>query len=45
VAVIFAMRPKMYAKGLPAQEFPRVLGRKTTKALKKFDPITDSVFS
>ncbi|OGG48319.1 hypothetical protein A3D66_03065 [Candidatus Kaiserbacteria bacterium RIFCSPHIGHO2_02_FULL_50_9] len=43
--MIFAMRPKMYAKGLPAQEFPRVLGRKTTKALKKFDPITDSVFS
>jgi N,N'-diacetyllegionaminate synthase len=41
--MVYAMRPKMYAKGLPSQEFPRILGKKTRVALKKFDPITDDV--
>jgi sialic acid synthase SpsE len=41
--MIYAMRPKMYSKGLPSQEFPRVLGKKVAHALKKFDPITDDV--
>ncbi|HEY4517667.1 MAG TPA: N-acetylneuraminate synthase family protein [Candidatus Paceibacterota bacterium] len=43
--MVFAMRPKMYAKGLPAQEFPRVLGRAVKQALKKFDPLTEEVLS
>ncbi len=41
--MVFAMRPKMYAKGLPSQEFPRILGKKTKRALKKYDPLTDDI--
>ena len=37
--MIFAMRPKMYAKGLPAEKFREILGRKTKVDLKKYDPI------
>ena len=37
--MIFAMRPKMYAKGLPSNEFEKVLGKKTKTTSKKYDPI------
>lgn len=37
---IFAMRPMMYAKGLPANQFEMVVGKTTTKELRKYDPIT-----
>ena len=37
--MIFAMRPKMYAKGLPSNKFEEVFGRKTIVAIKKYDPI------
>lgn len=43
--MVYAMRPKMYAKGLPAEKYEEVLGKKTTKDLKKFDPITFDVLA
>ncbi len=41
--MIFAMRPKMYAGGLPSNRFEEVLGKKVTKDLKKYDPLTEKV--
>lgn len=41
--MIFAMRPKMYAGGLPSNRFYDVVGKKTKVALKKYDPITEEV--
>jgi len=37
--MIFAMRPKMYAKGLPSEKFEEVIGRKIKKNVKKYEPI------
>jgi len=37
--MVFAMRPKMYAKGLPSEKFDEVVGRKIKKSIKKYDPI------
>ena len=41
--MIFAMRPKMYAKGLPAEKFEDILGKKITKNIKKYDPIISDI--
>ncbi len=41
---VFAMRPAMYAKGLPAQYFHKVVGKRVKKSHKKFDPITEASF-
>jgi len=41
--MIFAMRPIMHAGGLPANRFYDVLGKKVSKALKKYDPITAEI--
>ena len=38
--MIFAMRPKMYAKGLASNQFEKVLGKKTKRNLNKYDPVT-----
>lgn len=38
--MLYAMRPQMYAGGLPSEEYPRVLGKKVKTDLKKFDPVT-----
>lgn len=38
--MIFAMRPKMYAKGLPSEKFEEVVGKTAKIDLKKYDPIT-----
>lgn len=38
--MVFAMRPKMYAGGLPSHKFDEVIGKKIKVALKKYDPIT-----
>jgi sialic acid synthase SpsE len=43
--MIFAMRPKMYAEGLSSEKFEEILGKKVTKDLKKYDPITESVLA
>lgn len=37
--LLYAMRPQRYAKGLPSEEYESVIGRTTTAALKKYDPI------
>lgn len=38
--MVYAMRPQQYAGGLPSEKYEEVLGKKTKKALKKYDPIT-----
>ena len=43
--MIYAMRPQQYAGGLPSERYDEVLGKTTTKPLKKFDPITFEVLS
>ena len=37
---IFAMRPYSLAGGLPSKKYEEVIGKKTKKVLKKYDPIT-----
>lgn len=41
--MVFAMRPQMHAKGLPADRFYDVVGRRTSKALEKFGVITEDI--
>lgn len=43
--MVFAMRPISLAGGLPSERYPEVLGRITSRALKKFDPITRDALS
>lgn len=43
--MLYAMRPQAYAGGLPSEEYENVLGKKTTRALKKYDPITREVIA
>lgn len=38
--MIYAMRPQMHAQGLPSEEYENVIGKKTNKDFKKFEPIT-----
>ncbi len=42
--MVFAMRPQQFAGGLPSEEYPNILGLKTTTSLKKYDPITKLTF-
>jgi sialic acid synthase SpsE len=41
--MVFAMRPRMYAKGLPSNKFEDVIGKRAIRTLSKFDPITEEV--
>ena len=41
--MVYAMRPQAYARGLASENYELVLGKKTTKALKKFDPISENL--
>ncbi|MDP3778487.1 MAG: SAF domain-containing protein, partial [bacterium] len=41
---IYAMRPQQFAGGLPSEQYESVLGKKITKALKKFNPIVLEIF-
>lgn len=43
--MLYAMRPQQYAGGLSSEEYPNVLGKKVTKNLKKFDPITKEILA
>jgi|CXWL01.1.fsa_nt_gi sialic acid synthase SpsE len=43
--MIYAMRPQQFAGGLPSEEYPYILGVKTTIALKKYDPLTKFALS
>lgn len=38
--MIYAMRPQMYAGGLSAQEYETAVGKKVSKDMKKYEPIT-----
>lgn len=42
---IYAMRPQQFAGGLPSERYESVLGKTTQRALKKFDPIIQDIFS
>lgn len=41
--MVFAMRPVMFAGGLPARNFGSVLGKRIKRDLKKYDPITEDL--
>ena len=41
--MVFAMRPKMYAGGLPAERFYDVVGKRAKNNLKKYDPLVMEV--
>lgn len=41
--MVFAMRPKIYAKGLLSNQLEEVIGKKVNKDLKKYDPITKDI--
>lgn len=41
---IYAMRPQQFAGGLPSEYYEEVLGKITTRPLKKFDPLTRDAF-
>lgn len=37
--MVFAMRPRMYAKGLPSEKFDEIIGKRIKKSIKKYEPI------
>lgn len=39
--MVYAMRPRMYLKGLPSNEIAKVIGKKTKKSLKKYEPLQE----
>ena len=41
--MIYAMRPQSLAGGLASEHYPDVLGKRTKKELKKFEPITSDI--
>lgn len=43
--MLFAMRPQQYAGGLPSEEYENVIGKKVTRPLSKFDPITSDILA
>ena len=43
--MIYAMRPQMYAGGLPSEHYELVVGKKLKRDLKKYDPIDNSVLA
>lgn len=40
--MVYAMRPKSHIDGLPSHHFYRVVGKKTRRKIKKYDPIKDT---
>lgn len=42
---VFAMRPQQYAGGMPSERYNSVVGKKTKKAVKKYDPVTSDVLA
>ncbi|MFY9462467.1 MAG: N-acetylneuraminate synthase family protein [Candidatus Sungiibacteriota bacterium] len=41
--MLYAMRPQAYAGGLPSEEYERVLDKRTKRAIKKYEPITNDI--
>ena len=42
--MVYAMRPQKYAGGLPSEDYEAIIGKKTKKDLKKYNPITEEIF-
>lgn len=40
--MIYAMRPQIYAGGLPSENYEEVLNKKINRSLKKYDPIKNN---
>lgn len=40
---LFAMRPQQYAGGLPSERYEDVIGKRVTRNLKKYEPITETI--
>ena len=38
--MLYAMRPQAHAGGLPSEKYEEVIGKKVTRIVKKYDPIT-----
>ena len=38
--MLYAMRPQAYAGGLPSEEYEAVIGRRTVRSLRRFEPVT-----
>jgi sialic acid synthase SpsE len=38
--MIYAMRPQEYIKGIPSEDYEKVLGKRVNRNLKKYEPIT-----
>jgi len=43
-AMIFAMRPQAFVKGIPSEDYEKLLGRVTVKKIKKYEPFTWNLF-
>ena len=41
--MIYAMRPQKYIKGLPSEDYEKVVGKRINKNLKKYEPITKEI--
>ena len=41
--MLYAMRPQQFAGGVPSERYEAFLGKTTTVALKKYDPITADI--
>lgn len=42
--MVYAMRPQMYAGGLPSEEYESVIGKTIKNSIRKFDPIKREEF-
>ncbi len=45
VGKVGAMRPQAYLAGLPSEEYESVVGKKTKKSIKKYEPITREILT
>lgn len=42
---LYAMRPQLHAGGIPSERYEEVLGRRVSRSLKKYEPITEAIFA
>ena len=41
--MVYAMRPQGYIKGMPSEEYERVIGKIVTRDMEKYEPITEDM--
>jgi len=41
--MLYAMRPQVYAKGLPSEEYENIVGTRVVNDIKKYEPITHDI--